>query len=80
MSREKHEYIITTGVREGKVWRYPVSVLIDDRERARRPWEAAGGVFVHHRNTADTLAALTEIAATHRLAIFGSPPPPPASS
>jgi hypothetical protein len=52
-----------------------VSVLIDDRERARRPWEAAGGLFVLHRNTAETLAALAEIDRAHGLGIFGPPMP-----
>jgi inhibitor of KinA sporulation pathway (predicted exonuclease) len=71
MSREKCDYVVTTGGQDDQLWQSPVSILIDDRERARRPWEAAGGLFVLHRNTAETLAALAEIDRAHGLGIFG---------
>ena len=33
-------------------------LLIDDREKTREPWENMGGVFVHHRDAATSIAAL----------------------
>lgn len=36
------------------------SILIDDRECARDPWERAGGLFIHHVNTETTLSQLRE--------------------
>lgn len=37
-----------------------VSILIDDRETAREPWENAGGVFVHYRDD-DLVSALRQL-------------------
>ncbi len=37
------------------------AVLVDDREKARKPWEAAGGHFVLHRNAAESIAELTKL-------------------
>jgi 5'(3')-deoxyribonucleotidase len=36
----------------------PGDVLVDDTLKHRHLWEAAGGIFVHHRNVPDTLQAL----------------------
>ena len=36
-------------------------VLVDDREKHREAYEAAGVVFVHHKNAADTLRQLAKI-------------------
>ena len=33
-------------------------VLVDDTLKYRHLWEGAGGVFIHHRNAAETLAEL----------------------
>lgn len=49
MSIDKHSYCC-----EG-------DVLIDDREAARLDWVTAGGVFVHHKSTEETLAALRQL-------------------
>ena len=39
----------------------PVPVLIDDRASTREPWEAAGGVFIHHVSAAQSIRALEEL-------------------
>jgi hypothetical protein len=36
----------------------PGDILVDDLLKYRALWEEAGGVFVHHRSTPDTLAQL----------------------
>ena len=36
----------------------PGGVLVDDRLKFGPLWEAAGGVFVHHRTARDTLEEL----------------------
>jgi hypothetical protein len=50
-------------------WRHsgPGHVLVDDRAKAREAWERAGGVFIHHR------AAARSIAALRRLGFSGEP-------
>jgi 5'(3')-deoxyribonucleotidase len=47
MARDKHKHM------------HPGDVLVDDREKHRAAYEAAGVVFVHHRNAEDTLRQLT---------------------
>lgn len=44
-------------------WRYatPGDVLVDDREKARQPWEKAGGLFVLHEDPESSLVTLSEI-------------------
>jgi 5'' nucleotidase, deoxy (Pyrimidine), cytosolic type C protein (NT5C). len=37
---------------------HPGDVLVDDRDKHRRLWEAAGGRFVHHRNARSSIAEL----------------------
>jgi hypothetical protein len=39
----------------------PGDVLVDDREKHRAAYEAAGVVFVHHRNAEDSLRKLAKI-------------------
>ncbi len=36
-------------------------VLVDDTLKHRHLWEEAGGIFVHHRSAAESVAALREI-------------------
>ena len=45
------------------------AVLVDDNADARDPWEAAGGLFIHHTDIAKTLRELRTIGfgATHDL-------------
>lgn len=40
---------------------HPGDVLVDDREKHRAAYEAAGVVFVHHRNARDSIKRLGEI-------------------
>lgn len=49
MARDKHKHM-----RSG-------DVLVDDRENHRAAYEAAGVVFVHHRNAKDSLGHLAKI-------------------
>jgi 5'(3')-deoxyribonucleotidase len=49
MARDKHKHM------------HPGDVLVDDREKHRAAYEAAGVVFLHHRNAADSLRLLAKI-------------------
>jgi hypothetical protein len=49
MARDKHKHM------------KPGDVLVDDRENHRAAYEAAGVVFVHHKNAEDSLRQLAEI-------------------
>ena len=49
MARDKHKHM------------HPGDVLVDDRENHRAAYEAAGVVFVHHRNAEDSLRRLARI-------------------
>ncbi|HEX6741597.1 MAG TPA: hypothetical protein VF079_07370 [Sphingomicrobium sp.] len=49
MARDKHKHM------------HPGDVLVDDREKHRAAYEAAGVVFVHHRNAADSLRQLAKL-------------------
>jgi 5'(3')-deoxyribonucleotidase len=49
MARDKHKHM------------HPGDVLVDDREKHRAAYEAAGVVFVHHANAADSLRQLAKI-------------------
>ncbi|MCW2245625.1 hypothetical protein M2352_001216 [Azospirillum fermentarium] len=46
MARDKHCHAVAG------------AVLVDDREKARPPWEGAGGAFIRHTDAASTIAAL----------------------
>ncbi|CAO3420439.1 hypothetical protein [Azospirillum doebereinerae] len=39
----------------------PGTMLVDDREKARAPWEAAGGTFILHTSAAESIAALVKL-------------------
>ena len=49
MARDKHKHM------------HPGDVLVDDRENHRAAYEAAGVVFVHHKNADDSLRQLATI-------------------
>ena len=49
MARDKHKHMT------------PGDVLVDDRENHRAAYEAAGVLFVHHKNARDSLAQLAKI-------------------
>jgi hypothetical protein len=53
--------IITTMARQKHLHMEPGDVLVDDRENHRHLWENAGGVFIHHKNAADSIRQLAEI-------------------
>lgn len=50
--------VITCMARDKPLHGGPGALLVDDREKARAPWEAAGGRFILHRNAADSVAEL----------------------
>jgi 5'(3')-deoxyribonucleotidase len=49
LARDKHKHM------------HPGDVLVDDREKHRAAYEAAGIIFVHHRNAEDSLRRLARI-------------------
>ena len=49
MAADKHKHM------------HPGDVLVDDREKHRAAYEAAGVVFVHHKNAEDSLRQLANI-------------------
>ena len=49
MARDKHKHM------------KPGDVLVDDREKHRAAYEAAGVVFIHHRRAEDSLRQLAKI-------------------
>jgi 5'(3')-deoxyribonucleotidase len=49
MARDKHKHM------------QPRDVLVDDRENHRAAYEAAGVIFIHHRNAADSIRQLAKI-------------------
>lgn len=49
MARDKHEQSAEN------------HILIDDREKARAPWEAKGGIFIHHISAANSIAELKKL-------------------
>ena len=50
--------IITTMARDKRNHAKEGDVLVDDQERHRHLWEEAGGIFIHHKNAADTIDQL----------------------
>ncbi|HYG48014.1 MAG TPA: hypothetical protein VD846_08735 [Allosphingosinicella sp.] len=52
--------IITTRARDKRDHAREGDVLVDDQLRHAHLWEEAGGVFIHHRNVADTLERLKD--------------------
>jgi hypothetical protein len=53
--------IITTLARNKRDHGKPGDVLVDDTLKHAALWEEMGGVFVHHRNVADTLERLKDL-------------------
>jgi 5'(3')-deoxyribonucleotidase len=53
--------IITCMAADKHLHMHPGDVLVDDREKHRAAYEAAGVVFVHHRNASDSLRQLAKI-------------------
>jgi len=49
MATDKHKHM------------HPGDVLVDDREKHRKAYEAAGVVFVHHKDAEDSLRQLAKI-------------------
>ena len=56
MARDKHKHM------------HSGDVLVDDREKHRAEYEAAGVVFVHHKNAEDSLRQLAAIFPSVRVA------------
>ena len=52
--------VITTSAALKREHCHPGDALVDDRDKYRHLWEGAGGIFVHHRNAADSIAKLRE--------------------
>lgn len=50
--------VITTLAALKHEHRHPGDVLVDDRDKHRHLWEANGGVFIHHKSAADSIARL----------------------
>jgi hypothetical protein len=50
--------VITTMAALKHEYRHPGDVLVDDRDKYRKLWEANGGVFVHHTSAAGSIAEL----------------------
>lgn len=50
--------VITTMAALKHEHRHPGDVLVDDRDKYRNLWEGNGGVFVHHKSAADSIAEL----------------------
>jgi hypothetical protein len=53
--------IITCMARDKAKHMKPGDVLVDDRENHRAAYEAAGVVFIHHKNAADSIRQLARI-------------------
>ena len=54
-------HIITCMARDKFRHMKGADVLVDDRADHRDKWEAAGGIFVHHKDARSSLAQLAEI-------------------
>jgi hypothetical protein len=52
--------VITTSAALKREHCSPGDALVDDRDKYRPLWEAAGGIFIHHRNAAASIAELRE--------------------
>lgn len=50
--------VITTSAALKREHCHPGDVLVDDRDKYRHLWEAAGGVFVHHKDARTSIAEL----------------------
>jgi len=52
--------VITTSAALKREHCHPGDALVDDRDKYRHLWEGAGGIFVHHRNAAASIAHLRQ--------------------
>lgn len=50
--------IITTMARDKRDHAKEGDVLVDDQDRHRHLWEGAGGVFIHHKDSSQSVAEL----------------------
>ena len=50
--------VITTSAALKREHCHPGDVLVDDRDKHRKLWEDAGGVFIHHKDARSSIAAL----------------------
>jgi hypothetical protein len=50
--------VITTSAALKREHCRPGDALVDDRDKYRPLWEEAGGIFIHHRDAAGSIAAL----------------------
>ena len=50
--------VITTLARKKSTYCEPGDVLVDDQERYAEAWEAAGGIFIVHRSSEESLRTL----------------------
>ena len=50
--------VITTSAALKREHCHPGDALVDDRDKYRPLWEAAGGIFIHHVSAAKSIAAL----------------------
>jgi len=73
-SSKKAEYMAASGKRMERNGRElkiaPISILIDDRSRNGRAWEAAGGLFVLHTSAAETIVQLRALDRELSLGLF----------
>lgn len=53
--------VITCMARDKARYASPGAILVDDREKARNPWEAAGGRFILHRSAEESIAELAKL-------------------
>ena len=56
-----HVPLITCASREKQIYSGPCRILIDDRARIGRAWEANGGIFIHHKSPGTTLRELRKL-------------------
>lgn len=54
----EHVEVITCMARDKPKWSGPGHILVDDREKTKEGWEAAGGTFILHTSAARSIAAL----------------------
>ncbi len=64
--------VVLCATRDKNKYSGPGSVLIDDRERTRRPWEEKGGIFVHHTAPEDSVRQLEHILGSHNQGTEGA--------
>lgn|SRR5690554_4312859 len=53
--------VITCWSKDKPRWSGPGHVLIDDRQRLKKPWEARGGVFIFHRDAVQSIEQLKSL-------------------